>query len=395
MHETRDITPFAEFLKAIRRTPAIVLDRDYKMVTLPLYGRGARLRKVVKGADLGTARFEVRAGDLMISKIDARKGSNSLLPPELDGAVVTGDFLSYSVDTSVMSPAYMDIVARSTQFSDLCDSVSAGTTNRVRLDVSKFLSLGMAVPNLREQRRIVDLIGTLDEAIESAVQSGELTVRVRVALSESLFGVLCGGSTKPLLALASTRLGKMLSSTTAGSHRSWPYLRNANVQWGRIDLHDLKEMPLSDVDRIEFELRKGDLLICEGGIVGRSALVTEDLPGIYFQKAIHRVRCNDALDPAFLYFYMQYLADSGGLEDFTTGTTIRHLTGEKLRQIPVPDTSSETQSKIVGILQAFADTEAECQATADSLRSVRTNILATYLSGEHEIPSSYDEVMRS
>ena len=100
---------FSEFLTPVRRKAEIDPLAHYKMVTLPLYGRGARLRKIVKGAELGSSKFEVRTGDLMISKIDARKGSNSLLPESLDGAVVTGDFLSYKVDEDLVTLDFFDM----------------------------------------------------------------------------------------------------------------------------------------------------------------------------------------------------------------------------------------------------------------------------------------------
>ena len=156
-----------EVLTPIRRRPTIDPDAEYKLVTLPVRGAGARLRSIVKGRDLGTAKYEVRAGDLMISKIDARKGSNSLLPTELDGAIVTGDFLSYEVDVTAATLDFMDLFVRRPEFEALCDMVSSGSTNRVRLDPARFLQLRVSLPPLAEQRRIVDVVAAVDDAIDA------------------------------------------------------------------------------------------------------------------------------------------------------------------------------------------------------------------------------------
>jgi type I restriction enzyme, S subunit len=68
------------------------------------------------------------------------------------------------------------------------------------------------------------------------------------------------------------------------------YLANVNVRWGQFDLSDLRTMDFSDADRREFDLRDGDVLVCEGGEVGRCAIWKEQIKDIYFQKALHRVR---------------------------------------------------------------------------------------------------------
>jgi type I restriction enzyme S subunit len=285
-------------------------------------------------------------------------------------------------------PRYVALVLEAMDLSKYAAGSTVPSLNRNVLDQVRVFA-----PDVDEQQRIVDLIDALDEAIEAAQLTLVSTVNLRHEMAGVVFSGLQGGAHELLGDIASTRLGKMLSSTTAGDDPEWPYLRNANVQWGHIDLSDLKKMPLSDADRVEFELKKGDLLVCEGGYVGRSAIVIEDLPGVYFQKALHRIRCGESITPEFLYFYMEFLERSGGLEDFTTGTTIRHLTGEKLRQIPVPIVSRETLVSITGPLVALVETDAEAKNIVSALQAARRELLAACLSGEYEIPSSYDEAM--
>src|SRR5262245_32699482 len=89
--------------------------------------------------------------------------------------------------------------------------------------------------------------------------------------------------------IANTRLGKMLDKAkNKGTERR--YLRNVNVRWFDFDLSDVLMMRFEDSELEEFSLRTGDVLICEGGEPGRSAVLDGREENIYFQKAIHRIR---------------------------------------------------------------------------------------------------------
>ena len=95
-------------------------------------------------------------------------------------------------------------------------------------------------------------------------------------------------------------------------------------------------MTFSKDEEKKFELKYGDLLICEGGESGRCAVWTEAQSDIKYQKAIHRARCKQELIlPVYARFYLQYFKSEGGLKDYISKSTIEHLTGEKLDKVPV------------------------------------------------------------
>ena len=66
------------------------------------------------------------------------------------------------------------------------------------------------------------------------------------------------------------QLGKMLSPKSKTGRNPRPYLRNANVQWGRFELATVSQMDFDEREQEKFALRPGDLLVCEGGEPGRS-----------------------------------------------------------------------------------------------------------------------------
>jgi type I restriction enzyme S subunit len=149
-----------------RADETAVLDplEQYHEVTIKLWGKGVLSRGKVLGSDVVSVRRVVRANQLIMSKIDARNGAIGLVPPELDGAIVSNDFPSFSFnDLEQCDPAFMGWLVRSTPFVDLCKAASEGTTNRVRIKEDRFLGQQIVLPPLSEQQRIVARLDTLAE----------------------------------------------------------------------------------------------------------------------------------------------------------------------------------------------------------------------------------------
>lgn len=100
-------------------------------------------------------------------------------------------------------------------------------------------------------------------------------------------------------------------------------------------------------DRAEFELREGDLLVCEGGEIGRCAVWHNELQPCFFQKALHRVRCNHQIIlPDYLAWWFRYNCDYGGFSALAGAkATIAHLPGAKLKQLQVAVPPMELQEQ--------------------------------------------------
>ena len=130
------------------------------------------------------------------------------------------------------------------------------------------------------------------------------------------------------------QLGKMLDKKRITGERLAPYLRNVDVQWGRIDVVDLPEMDFHDDDVVRFSLKANDLLVCEGGEVGRAALWSGEVAGCFYQKALHRLRpIRGQADSPKLAFYLMFAAAKLGVFSGSEGkATIVHLPAETLRR---------------------------------------------------------------
>ena len=148
-----------------------------------------------------------------------------------------------------------------------------------------------------------------------------------------------------LLNIAKIELGKTLDSAK-NIGTNYPYLRSVNVRWNEVDLSDLKGMRFEPEELDRYTVRRNDLLICEGGDVGRSCVWTDEKE-ILYQNALHRVRFYGGCNPFYFMYYMMYYESRGIIKALCKGVTIKHLTGNVLSLIPFALPPIEEQDRIV------------------------------------------------
>lgn len=153
-----------ELLRRSNENAELDVDGEYHEVTIKLWGKGVVSRGKVRGSDVVSVRRVVRANQLIMSKIDARNGAIGLVPPELDGAIVSNDFPSFEFrDPNQCDAAFMGWLVRSARFVELCKAASEGTTNRVRIKEDRFLDQQIGLPRLSEQQATVARLNALAE----------------------------------------------------------------------------------------------------------------------------------------------------------------------------------------------------------------------------------------
>ena len=148
-----------------------------------------------------------------------------------------------------------------------------------------------------------------------------------------------------IMAIAEVDLGKTLDKNK-NTGKFYPYLRSVNIKWNEIDLSDIKEMQFEKDELQRYSIIKGDLLICEGGDVGRCCIWSSD-ETIYYQNALHRVRFHGGCEPKYFLYFMMYLEHTGYLKRISNGVTIKHLTKTVLSTIPFMLPPLAEQKRIV------------------------------------------------
>ena len=157
----------------------------------------------------------------------------------------------------------------------------------------------------------------------------------------------------PFKRFAEPVLGKMLQPGKIGPNdKLVPYMKAGHVQWSGLEIpEDLPLMWASPSDVAGLQPSKGDLLVCEGGEVGRAALVQEALPEeTIIQNSLHLVREGALAYPPYLKYAIEHIAASGWLDLVCNKATIAHLTVDKLRALPIPYWTRPDQTRIANFL---------------------------------------------
>lgn len=250
------------------------------------------------------------------------------------------------------------------------------TSYGVKMPRTSWEQLGQITVSIPEQNEQTLLAGCLtretariDELAAKHRQIAELLIeRWNSVLVRAISGADCGVTPQasglewiervpghweiaPVYAKYSVQLGKMLDTAHITGNHLRPYLRNVNVQWDRIDCDDLMEMDFTEGDRAKYALQSGDLIVCEGGDVGRAAVWQGQLTECYYQKALHRLRPVHPNEvPRFMMYVLWLAASLGVFRVEGNANTIDHLTAEKLRRHRFPFPPPEEQRAIVAAL---------------------------------------------
>ena len=151
--------------------------------------------------------------------------------------------------------------------------------------------------------------------------------------------------------IAESSLGKTLDKSR-NTGKVYPYLCAINVKWNDFDLSVVKTIRLEDNEKERYQVLKGDLLICEGGDVGRSAIWDSDEP-IYYQNALHRVRFLGNIVANFYLYLIWCYKNHNWIDDICNGVTIKHFTQDKINALYFPLPPVAEQQRIVAEIKRW------------------------------------------
>ncbi|WP_186408016.1 restriction endonuclease subunit S [Candidatus Accumulibacter aalborgensis] len=351
----------------VRADETAVLDpmAEYHEVTIRLWGKGIVSRGKVLGSDVVSARRVVRANQLILSRIDARNGAIGLIPPQLDGAIVSNDFPAFAFrDPERCDAAFIGWLVRSAPFVELCKAASEGTTNRVRIKEDRFLDQKIALPPLAEQQALVARLETLAEKtrqlqdhLDAAERDAErlLSTRFRAAIANAPLRTMA--DVAPLvrrqvtidpetsyteLGVRSFFKGTFQRRTVSGADFSWQ------------DIYRVKTNDLIFSNIMAWEQAIAIARPEDDNCVGNHRMLT-------------CVAAPERTVPRFIWYYFTTLEGFAKIEAASPGTAARNktMTALALMAIEVPLPPLPTQ-------QAFDRLQAEVTALKAKHTAIRT-----------------------
>ena len=364
-------------------------------------------------------------GNIVFSRIDVRNGAIGVLGPEQPEMAFSGEYPIYDLsDPGVVRPDYMRLLCRTSVFRSQINARVIGHSGRKRLPAEEFEELLVPVPDLAEQdallqelaQRSQDADALRSEALPLLSRAGkELlerlgvqvpefdTIRQPFAVPRSLvhgWSVRKGmaarqgavqeiSSDRPLHALGENGLSEVAYGVTKnpknrpGEHAR-PYLRVANVQDGFLDLTLMKEINVLPEAAQQYELKAGDLLLCEGNsreLVGRPAMWGAEIPGCVHQNHVLRVRVNrDRLLPEFVLAYMHGPAGRWYFDSCAKQTTnLATINSTDVRSLPIPVPSMPEQIALAAFVSKARTEANELRQRAEALDVTNAQWLAARL----------------
>ena len=334
-------------------------------------------------------KYILKKGDLLIS-LTGNVGRVGILSEDLLPAALNQRVGCLRVkDKSLVSLQYLFHLLNTNSFEKDCINSSKGIAQR-NMSTEWLKEYEITLPPLPTQHAIVTRIETLFAELDKAVQhlrtaQQQLKTYRQAVLNHWLNNDDGKWEMVKLGEVAEMCLGKMLDKNkNKGTYQ--PYLRNVNIRWGGFDLDDLLEMKFEESEQDRYGIRKGDLIMCEGGEPGRCAIWNSDIPNMKIQKALHRIRLNDNVLNKYVYFLFVLYAQNGVLGKYFTGTTIKHLTGQSLKSVEIPLPPLAEQQRIVKeiesrLSQATAS-ETYIENALQQAEALRQSILKKAFSGE-------------
>lgn len=346
------------------------------------------------------------AGDTIVSTVRTYLRAIAAVP-EVDAQLVFSTGFAVLHPQNGVDTRYLNYSCRSIPFVQQVEARSVGVSYPA-INPADLLGIEIDLPQLDEQRRIADYLDAetarIDALISSRIrQRDKLATRLLALTANELIGdggqttqfpwlplIDSRAKTPPVYAIFDVLLGKMINPERVRGSRQRPYLRNANVSWGAISVHDVATMHFSESEASRYQLQRGDLMVCEGGAGVAEAAVWDGSTEMYYQKSLHRVRQRSDVPVVWLRYWLQLIKSVGVLDAQGNLATIPHLTGEQLRELRlvVPDDVEAICARLTRAERETSGTRRQLERSIDLLRERRRALITAAVTGELEIPGA-------
>lgn len=385
-----------------RGTPVDDL-QEVRYAGVRLYAQGVYERETVSAAKIKAKQlWWLQEDDVIYNRMWATKASFGIVGPEAAGCYVTNDFPIFRARSGVALPAYIGLIFQSAEFQAMAASAAVGTTDRKRLHERDLLRLQLQVPQVDEQRRIVDLIRQLDRATAAYTAAREAAATLLVLVLEP---------GQPAAAEPTAPLESVFRHVIGGAWGEPPGVAEVDVlalgpsayaERREVDLSRAKPRSLSSKRAADRTLLPDDIVLERSGgtptqPVGRVIRMTTRSSTPVVPSDFQRLLRPDpeVAEPAYVFWQMWANYQAGRTVPFQKATTnIRNLNiPDYLRQTAIALPDRGEQRRVVALADSAAVTIDYHSSALDSLAGLRSNLLGALLSGEHEIPESYGDLL--
>ncbi len=392
---------FGDVIQVAERPVELDDDQEYQLVTAKRSRGGIVPREKLLGKNILTkTQFYINAGDFLISRRQIIHGACGLVPPDLDGALVSNEY-SALLTTNSLLKEYLAYFSHTNYFQQTCFQSSVGVdVEKMIFKLEDWLKYKFPLPPVKEQKKITEILGSVDDAIDATQAVIDQTRKVKQGLLQQLLtrGI---GHTK----FKETAIGlipshwELVALGDIGSFQNGINKKKEDFGFGFhfINLQDvfgvnyistkpnglvnasLKELPI-------FSLKKGDILFVRSSVkpegVGLTAVITEDLDDVVYSGFLIRFRQKEERllteFSKYCFYEPRFRQDLLSKSSVSANTNINQPALESLL-LPLPPASEQEQ-----IAQSLYKLECEInqsQKTRTHFLSIKQGLMQDLLTG--------------
>ena len=335
-------------------------------------------------------RSKTEVGDLIMNIVGPPLGKLAIIPPSLPES-------NFNQAAVLIRPYfYKDVLVKYlfyylSEMSEINSISTKGSAGQVNISLTQSQNMRIALPPLEEQKRIISTVENLFQIVD-IIDNGSIDISMAISkvkaqiLDLAIHGKLvsqdpsdepasellkrvnpsaeitCDNEHYPngwietvLGNIFNHNTGKALNSSNKDGEMKY-YLTTSNVYWNKFDFTIVKQMLFKEKELDKCTITKGDLLVCEGGDIGRAAIWNYEYD-ICIQNHIHRLRPRFNISVLFYYYVMRYLKENNLIGG--KGIGLLGLSSNALHKIKMPLPPLAEQHRIVAkIEELFAQLDA-------------------------------------
>ncbi|EOY7644079.1 restriction endonuclease subunit S [Campylobacter upsaliensis] len=245
--------------------------------------------------------------------------------------------------------------------------------NNLRYD--DFRNIKIPLPPLQEQKEIAEFLDSKCEKIQNYIEKKQKLITLLQEKKQALIneavtkglnpniefknsGIAYLGliphhwEVKKLKYVGKVVLGKMLYNEHQKGYSHCYYLKSKNLQWLNVEVSQIEKMWFSEYEKSLYRIKKDDLLVSEGGEVGKTCIWNNELAECYIQNSVHKITLNKFNNAKFfLYLFFTY-GKLGVFDSVVSRVSIAHLVLEKLVNVDMVVPPLQEQKEIAAFLDS-------------------------------------------
>jgi restriction endonuclease S subunit len=398
MRENWKILKLGQFAEQSKEKIKLEKDIEYLIIGVMMEGRGFVSREPFLG---GKTTYKVltpvHENQLILRSITAWEAPIQVSREEHEGYHVSGVFPVFNLNLTIIFPKFLSLICRYEPFWESMRERTVGSVlRRKTLSASALLDIEVNLPPLQEQKRIVDFILSIDSYIDALQYQADSARKSRSAVLHEMLSA--GGDD-----WTETTLGEVAEVIDPHpSHRAPPVDEEGIPFVGIGDLRNPRDIDFNKARKVSKQVliehmarySRSDYLIGLGRVASIGMVVL--LPGEHVDYAVSPTLA--VIKPTgvmneFLFYLLEGPQAQGQFQTMKKGSTRESVGMQVLRKIRVLVPPLQEQKRIVDLISLMDKAISATERAVTESKNLRSGLLSDLLSGDHEIPSSYDSVM--